>query len=52
MAIPKYNEPYVPLLDALRDGTVHAVTDIENALVARMGLTAEEHSRSVFQVVR
>lgn len=42
MAIPKYNELYMPLLHALQDGDAHAVTDIENALAARLGLTAEE----------
>lgn len=42
MAIPKYNELYMPLLHALQDGNAHAVSDIENILAAHLGLTAEE----------
>ena len=44
MALPKYNELYVPFLTALIDGNVHALKEIKRSITDTLCLSAEELS--------
>lgn len=44
MALPKYNELYVPFLTALIDGNVHALKEIKRSIADTLCLSAEELS--------
>ena len=42
MAVPKYNELYIPLLRALQDGNVHTMSEIKSLVSQQLGLTPED----------
>ena len=44
MALPKYNELYVPFLTVLIDGNVHALKEIKQSIADTLCLSAEELS--------
>lgn len=47
MAIPKYNELYVPFLRALTDGGVHTLKEIKEAVANALQLTEDELSERI-----
>lgn len=47
MAIPKYNELYVPFLRALADGRVHALKEIKESVANELQLSEDELSERI-----
>ncbi len=42
MPVPKYNELYMPLLEAIKDGKTHRISDVKKQVAAHMNLTEED----------
>lgn len=42
MAVPKYNELYLPLLRALQDGNVHTMSEVKTLVARQLTLTPED----------
>ena len=47
MAIPKYNELYLPVLEALSDGETRTMREIADKIAPRVGVTPEERQQEL-----
>lgn len=44
MSVPKYNELYMPLLEAIKDGKMHRISDVKKQVASQINLTEEDLS--------